>query len=271
MANPTKSVLRRISEGTQVKVLEVAQIEEDPENERKRFDGIDQLASSIDKLGIVEPITVHESGEGFRIITGHRRFRAAKSLRQTHVEAIVVKNGDGKLRLRSLASNIQREALNPVDVARALQHALQSGIAKSQKELAAAIGKDITWVSGVLRIAALDGELLGQLESIPNPPAYDCVIRIARVKDRSKQNELVAQLRSGATVQEIRRELGKLRVGKSTGEFEVRTAHGFTARVSGPENDPERMLEAVSLLIKKIRLQCPSVSGKGIGSTTVEN
>jgi ParB/RepB/Spo0J family partition protein len=260
MANPADARVRRTSSGTQVKVLEIGQIEEDPGNERKRFDGIEQLASSIDKLGIVEPITVHESAGRFQIVTGHRRFRAAKTLQKTHVEAIIVKNGDGKVRLRSLASNIQREALNPVDMARALQYALGSGIARSQKELAAAVGKDITWVSGVLRIAALDAELLGELESIPNPPAYDCVIRIARIKDRTKQRELVAQLRSGATVQDIRRAIGKLHVGNTKTEFEIHTAHGFTARVTGPENNSERMLEAVSLLIKKIRHQFPSQS-----------
>lgn len=241
-----------------LKLLPVSDIEEDPENERKQFSGMDELAASIERLGIIEPITVHASGDHYRIVTGHRRFRAAQALKQTHVEAVLMHNGDGKLRLRSLASNIQREALNPVEVARALENALQTELVKSQRELAAAIGRDSTWISGVLRIAKMDAELLSELEELPNPPPYDSVIRIARIKDKVQQKSLIEKLKQGATVKSIRRAIGFQQAKPRSGEMTVRTAHGFSATVTGPENDPERMLEAISMLIRKVRALSPS-------------
>jgi hypothetical protein len=115
----------------------------------------------------------------------------------------------------------------------------------------------------MLQVGRMETELLEQIASAGQPPAYDCVIRISRVKDTKRQAELVRQLTSGATVKQIRQQIGILSTqpnkpgeGKSA-EVKARSAHGFTARVSGPQSDPERMLEAVSLLIKKLRATLP--------------
>lgn len=95
---------------------------EDAHNERTTFRNMERLVASIKAVGLVEPITVTMHGDRYRILTGHRRVRAAKLAGLWEVEVLIREAEDELLRRRkSLISNVQREDLGTVDLAEASQ------------------------------------------------------------------------------------------------------------------------------------------------------
>src|SRR5947209_12478147 len=142
-------------------VVGIEKLREDPRNERRIFRNMNGLIASIKAVGLVEPITVTpHAGEGrensdlYRIITGHRRYRAAKAAGLAQIEVLIREPEDElSRRVKSIISNVQREDVGPIEMAEALQSLLdEDQRVKSQVELATLIGKDEAWVSGMLRI-----------------------------------------------------------------------------------------------------------------------
>src|SRR5947199_6646893 len=104
-------------------VVGISRVKEDPKNERKTFRNMEGLTASIKAVGLIEPITVTaESNETYRIITGHRRYRAAKAAGLEQVEVLIREPEDELIRRqKSVISNVQREDVGPVELAEALQ------------------------------------------------------------------------------------------------------------------------------------------------------
>ncbi len=122
---------------------------------------LDELAHSIRNKGIIQPILVRRAGNGFRIIAGERRWRAARKAGLARVP-IVIRDlggeGDKELLELALIENIQRENLNPIDEASAYLRLLEEhGL--TQEEVAAAIGKDRSSIANFLRLLKLDNEV----------------------------------------------------------------------------------------------------------------
>jgi ParB family chromosome partitioning protein len=195
-------------------VVTINRLKEDPRNERRTFRNMEGLIASIKAVGLIEPITVTpEEGEAFRIVTGHRRFRAAKAAGLSQVE-VLIREPDDELtrRVKSIVSNVQREDVGPVEMAEALQALLdEDQRVKTQDDLAKTIGKDKTWVSGMLRILSLPVPLQQKVGSTQLSVSYDAMIRIARLDDTDHQEQLIAQLLTGATQKEIRDEIDRLK------------------------------------------------------------
>lgn len=202
-------------------VVNIDRLKEDPRNERRIFRNMDGLIASIKGVGLIEPITVTSeegSSDTYRIITGHRRFRAAKAAGLSQVEILIREPEDElKRRLKSIVSNVQREDVGPVEMAEALQALVDEGeqIAR-QDDLAQMIGKDKTWVSGMLRILSLPIELQQKVGSTQLSLSYDSMIKIARVGNVQQQTELIEQLLSGASQKEIRQQINTFK-GKPSG------------------------------------------------------
>src|SRR4051812_11596162 len=100
-------------------VVSIDRLKEDERNERRTFRNMDGLIASIKAVGLIEPITVtpEEGTEGtYRIVTGHRRYRAAKAAGLSQVE-ILIREPDDELirRIKSIISNVQREDVGPVE------------------------------------------------------------------------------------------------------------------------------------------------------------
>ena len=195
-------------------VVTINRLKEDPRNERRTFRNMEGLIASIKAVGLIEPITVTpEEGEAFRIVTGHRRFRAAKEAGLSQVE-VLIREPDDELtrRVKSIVSNVQREDVGPVEMAEALQALLdEDQRVKTQDDLAKTIGKDKTWVSGMLRILSLPVPLQQKVGLTQLSVSYDAMIRIARLDDTDHQEQLIAQLLTGATQKEIRDEIDRLK------------------------------------------------------------
>lgn len=127
---------------------------------RKDFDAssIEELARSISQQGILQPITVRTKSEGYEIIAGERRWRAAQKAGLHQVPVIIKEVDDQKVMELALIENIQRENLNPVEEAIAYQQ-LAEDYGLTQAEIAQKVGKDRATVANSLRMLALPKEV----------------------------------------------------------------------------------------------------------------
>ena len=127
---------------------------------RKSFDGKEQknLAASIKKNGILQPIVVRKSESGYEIIAGERRWRAAQTAGLMDVPIIIRHNTqDIDVAELSLIENIQREELNPVEESESYQTLIKK-FHLSQDEISSRVGKDRSTIANSLRLLNLPGE-----------------------------------------------------------------------------------------------------------------
>jgi len=239
-------------------VVNLDRLLEDPRNERKTYRNMEGLIASVKALGVIEPITVTPEGDGFRILTGHRRARAARAAGVTEVEILVREPEDELARRRkSIVSNVQREDVGPVDMAEALHSLLnEDPTIKNQAALAQVIGKTEAWVSGMLRVLTLPAELQEKVGTSQHSVAYETMMRIARVEDAVEQRALVDAALSGVPAGEIRRRINERKEQGRATEKITESFGNYTASVQGPAGSGanERMRTAVEALLKKLRL-----------------
>lgn len=134
-----------------------------PHQPRKRIDdaAIAELAESIAARGVLQPILVRPNGEGFEIVAGERRFRAARRAGLTTVPAVVREMDDRETLEVAIIENLQREDLNPVEEARAFKQLLDFGL--KQEEVGRAVGRSRSAVANSLRLLTLPDEALDLL------------------------------------------------------------------------------------------------------------
>jgi ParB family transcriptional regulator, chromosome partitioning protein len=125
---------------------------------------IEELARSIRAHGIIQPIIVRRSGEGYEIVAGERRWRASQRAGLLKVPVVVRDIPDDRLLAAALIENIQREDLNPVEEAHAYRR-LADQFHLTQEQIADAVGKDRSSVANYLRLLKLPGEVLAGLGS----------------------------------------------------------------------------------------------------------
>ena len=150
-------------------LLPVASIQQNPFQPRKRFDEdeLKQLADSILEHGILQPLAVRQVGDGFQLIAGERRLRAAQLVGLEAVPVHVVAFTDQQVSEAALVENIQRTDLNPVEKATGFKDYLDR-FQMSQEALATKLGLGTSTVSNLLALLNLPPEVqdavrLGQL------------------------------------------------------------------------------------------------------------
>ena len=138
-----------------------------PNQPRQDFDenAIVELQASIKEKGIITPVTVRKSDEGYQLIAGERRFRAAKNLRLRTIPAYIIKvKSDSEMMEMALIENVQRENLNPLEESQALL-VLNQKYGLSHKEISKSIGKSRVYVTNALRLLKLPTEILNSLRN----------------------------------------------------------------------------------------------------------
>lgn len=134
--------------------ISIDQIQPSPEQSRQHFaaEPLRELAESIRAHGLLQPLLVRRTGEGFELIAGERRWRAAREAGLTQVPAIV-RGGveDDESRLLGLIENLQRENLDPIEEARGIER-LVSLHGLTHDEVAARLGKTRVAVTNALRL-----------------------------------------------------------------------------------------------------------------------
>ncbi len=143
---------------TALRMLAVAQIRANPFQPRKEFraDELADLESSLRANGLLQPITVRPAptGNGFELIAGERRFRAAVRLGWTEIPAIVRETNDRTLLTLAMVENLQRSDLDPIEEADGY-HRLMDEFQLSQQEVADVVGKDRSTVANAVRLRQL--------------------------------------------------------------------------------------------------------------------
>lgn len=138
--------------------LPIDQIKINPFQPRTNFenDKISELANSIEQLGIIQPITVRKIGfKSFQIISGERRFRAVSLLKIKSIPAYIRIANDQQSLEMALVENIQRENLDPIEIALCYQRLIDE-VMLTQEEMSARVGKKRSTISNYLRLLKLD-------------------------------------------------------------------------------------------------------------------
>jgi ParB family transcriptional regulator, chromosome partitioning protein len=147
--------------------IPVSRISPNADQPRKRFDdgSIAELAASIKRHGIIQPLVVESDGNGaYRIIAGERRWRAATVAGLAEVPAIVKEYGREKRLEVALVENVQREDLNPIDEAEAYRQ-LMEATGLTQDQVAERVGKSRPTVANALRLLGLPPDAMEALRT----------------------------------------------------------------------------------------------------------
>ena len=184
--------------------ISVSRLEARAEQPRKNFDqqSLQALAESIRTHGVLQPLIVRESGNGFyQIVAGERRFRAAKLAGLTEVPVVVVSTDDLTTAQLALVENVQREDLNAAEEAFAYRE-LSEVWHMTQEEIAAKIGKSRSAVANAIRLTELPGELMELLRTGAISAGH--ARALLAVEDREAQLRLAEAARDGGmTVREL--------------------------------------------------------------------
>ena len=148
-----------------VSTLPMTLVEPNREQPRKRFspETMQELTRSIEMHGVVTPITVRKTENGYyQIIAGERRWRAARSAGLTEIPALVIEADDKTVMELALIENLQREDLNPIEEAQGY-HSLMEEYGLTQEQVAERVGRSRPAVANALRLLSLPDEAQGLL------------------------------------------------------------------------------------------------------------
>lgn len=151
---------------SEVKTVKIADIKTNPYQPRSFFDSaaIEELAVSIKENGLVQPITLRKSDNGYELIAGERRLRACISLEYDEIPANVIESSDDDSMYMALIENIQREDLSSIEEAKAYMRIMEMK-GMTQKELAMKIGKSQPSIANKIRLLNLDNNVQNAVES----------------------------------------------------------------------------------------------------------
>lgn len=192
-----------VDEGKSYRELSLEQIHANAGQPRTRFDpeALQDLARSIEQHGVLQPILVRETApDAYEIIAGERRFRACDIAGRATIPAIVMATDDASV--LALLENIQREDLDPFDLAHFLQRLLAEHGA-THDQLAALIGKSrpyVTRVLGLLRLPPVVMEECGEHRQV----SLSLLMEIAEAEGEALQLALWSQAKDGTTVKALR-------------------------------------------------------------------
>lgn len=215
-------------------------ISPNPDQPRRTFDpdALEELASSIRELGIIQPLSLRKVGpDEYQIIAGERRYRAASIAGLTSVPAYIRTANDTELTEMALIENIQREDLNAIEIALTFKKLLEQ-YEMTQERLSERIGKKRTTIANFLRLLKLPAEVqLGLRDKRLDMGHARALLSIDNPKLQLKlYGEILDQGLSVRRVEELAKEYGKAAAAgdpvqpkpertKAAGEFEQLKRH----------------------------------------------
>ena len=177
---------------------------------RKTFkeDKIEELAASIKEHGIIQPIVVRERENGYEIVAGERRWRAARKAELTQVPCLVRELSDEQNMLFAIIENMQREDLNPIEEAEGLQRMIQT-FGMTQEQVSKSVGKSRPYIANALRLLKLPQEIIEQIAEGNLSAAHGRTL--AGIEDDDAKEKLCAKiLQEGLSVRETEQLAGSL-------------------------------------------------------------
>lgn len=173
--------------------VQTDKIKPNPFQPREEFNAatIEELTQSIKEKGVIQPLLVRRKGDGFELIAGERRLRAAKALNLSELPAIV-KNVEDKDSLElALIENIQREGLSPIEEAHAYKYLIEK-FNVTQEKISEVLGKARVTISNTLRLLNLPLEIQNEIKQGRISFAHGRAI--LEVEDQNKQRKLAQEI-----------------------------------------------------------------------------
>jgi len=211
--------------------IDINQIEVNPFQPRIDFDQdtLQELAASISQLGIIQPITVRKMGyDKYQLISGERRFRACQIAHLESVPAFVRIANDQEMLEMALVENIQREQLNPVEVALSYQRLLDE-CKLTQDKMSERVGKKRSTITNYLRLLKLPAEILASLKNKDISMGH--ARALINVSNHETQINIFRDaLENGFSVREIEqivKEFGSIGYKKVSPKTKKSTIHSF--------------------------------------------
>ena len=203
--------------------IPVDMVEPNPYQPRMSFDNeaLNELADSIRTLGLIQPITVRrKSDDRFQIISGERRFRAFRLCNMDMIPAYVMEADDQGMLEMAIVENIQRENLDPIEVAMSYQRLIDE-CRLTQEQMAERVGKKRASVTNTLRLLRLPAKVQHDLKVGLISVGHAKVI--LGVDDPSLQEKLCdLVVRDGLSVRQLEEKLRKLMNAGEKDESQVR-------------------------------------------------
>ena len=156
----TEKIAVKATPMAQIEEIAIKQITPNPLQPRTQFDdeALAELSASIKQLGIIQPITVKRQDEGYIIISGERRWRAAQMAGLETLPAYIREVDDENLHAMALVENIQRQDLNAIELALGMQRLIEE-CNLTQEAMAEKVGKKRSTVSNYMRLLTLPSEV----------------------------------------------------------------------------------------------------------------
>ena len=243
--------------------IPIDQIEPNPDQPRREFDqeALQELATSIQNMGIIAPITLRQvAPDHYQIIAGERRWRASQMAGLTSIPAYIRTADDESVMELALVENIQREDLNAIEIALAYEH-LAEASGMTQEKISERVGKSRTAVTNYMRLLKLPAQIqmalrdreidMGHARALLSLDSPSMQLKIFRDVQKNqysvrKVEEMVQALKSGEDVQSARKRIAS------------------TTPLPGRLNEKKQLL--ADRLQAKVQLSC---TAKGSGKISI--
>ena len=209
--------------------ISVDRLSPNPFQPRRSFteEGLEQLAESIRHHGILQPIVVRPSGDGYQLIAGERRWRAAQIAGLQRIPAVVRELDDPSMVQVALIENLQREDLNPIEEASAYRR-LMDEFNMTQEQLSSTIGRSRPAIANAVRLLNLPTEIQRAVEERKLSEGHArCLLAIS---DQEDQLKVAAQIIANGL---------NVRQAEELVRGTTRDVSRETIRKRTPEDDPD--------------------------------
>ncbi len=171
--------------------LDIAKVYPNPNQPRKNFENIDELAKTIKESGLLNPITVVKNvDDTYMILAGERRYRAHLHNKSKTINVNVLNVDDHRLKELVLIENIQRDDLTDFEKAKYIGSLWATGLYEKKQHLAIALGKSASYISKCFSCLKLDKTIIDVMETNSCDVSLSVLEEISRVKDKNLQCEI---------------------------------------------------------------------------------
>ena len=196
-----------LKENEVIEKLKITQVEPNRNQPRKHFDeeALEELAESISRYGVIQPIIVVKKGDYYEIVAGERRWRASKKAGLTEIPAIVREGDERKNKEIALIENVQREDLNAYEKAVGIKELMEE-YGLTQQQVSEILGKSRSSIANTVRILNLDPRVIELVQQ--NKLTEGHARSLLAIEDHEKQYQMALRLlEMGASVREVEKKV----------------------------------------------------------------
>ncbi len=196
-----------LKENEVIEKLKITQVEPNRNQPRKHFDeeALEELAESISRYGVIQPIIVVKKGDYYEIVAGERRWRASKKAGLTEIPAIVREGDERKNKEIALIENVQREDLNAYEKAVGIKELMEE-YGLTQQQVSEILGKSRSSIANTVRILNLDPRVIELVQQ--NKLTEGHARSLLAIEDNEKQYQMALRLlEMGASVREVEKKV----------------------------------------------------------------